>query len=260
MDLRTTHKRKRDMLSAELERLSDAKRRNPNNEAGLTPFTLFTALSLVSLTETTFHLAVDWLMRPQRRGGPLTPGVSRETVQTVLEDIVIASTPEEICSWQYMESTPCPKALRAAYKILAKHHMTIKVRDANFTHGVAPSSRFLLRNFNWKNRSLSSLGVHLPMVALQRRNGLSTPRTFMYKFRKKHGLRFGRIRFGEPLTLEQKRAKVMHIFSRARFRDFGPIFGYGRRLEMVRFPAPFLASPLSFMKARPQKWVQFMAP
>ena len=225
MDQVFGHKRKRNTLSGKLWTLLGTNRKTPRSEIGLTHFTLFTALSLVSLTDTTFSLAVDWLTRRNRRGPPLTPGISRETVRTLLEDIVIDSTPEEICSWQDMETAPCPTALRAAYKILAKHRMAMRVQEANSNHGVAPSSKSLLRKYNGINRSLREKGVHLSRVGLERRPGISTPRSFMAKFRREKRVKFGRLRFGEPLTLEQKREKVMEAFCRPPLTVRDPIFG-----------------------------------
>ena len=44
----------------------------PRSALGMTPFTLH-ALSIQSLTDTTFTLAVDWLTYPRRMGKQLNP-------------------------------------------------------------------------------------------------------------------------------------------------------------------------------------------
>ena len=70
----------------------------------------------MSLTNLSFSLAVDWLNSTVGRGdgAPLAPGTTRERVQEVLEEIVLACTPDEIASWATEEGSPRPAAVRPA--------------------------------------------------------------------------------------------------------------------------------------------------
>ena len=180
---------------------------------------------------------------PHRKGAALLPGAPRDSVKAVLEDIVLASSGEDIAAWGCMEGAPSAPALRAAHKIVAKHNLTRRVCQANFQHGVAPSSRALLREYKAGLRSLSSQGVDLLRVAIPRRHDDANPRKFMSRWRRKHGVKFGRIRFGEPLTMAQKRAKVDPVF--------GPPFsGLGvPNLGLERLPVGTIFRPLFWARA-----------
>ena len=212
MDSSRRRGRKRTSIGQEIDRITDRDRKTPRNALGLTQFTLYTALAIVSITNTSFSLAVDWLRDPRRRGVPLTAGHTNDGVKQYLEDIVLASTGAEIDAWGCSQRAPCPQALRAAHIIVARYNMTQRCCLANYQHGVAPSSRTLLRQYKAETRTLWVQGVELPSIALVRQPDSSSPRTFMYRWRKKMGVKFGRVRFGEPLTMEQKRAKVKQGF------------------------------------------------
>ena len=207
----------------------DVDRKTARNALGLTHYTLCTALAIVSLTNTSFNLAVDWLKDPHRRGVPLSPDLPRDVVKRFLEEIVLASTGEEIVAWGSLENAPCRQALRAAHRIVAKYNMIQRVCLSNYQHGVAPSSRSLLREYNVANRRLSAQGVDLPSIGLVRRHHDSSPRTFMWRWRRKQGVKFGRVRFGEPLTMAQKRSKVRQGFWKLWSRFAPPFSGSGCR-------------------------------
>ena len=222
----------------------DVDRKTARNALGLTHYTLCTALAIVSLTNTSFNLAVDWLKDPHRRGVPLSPDLPRDVVKRFLEEIVLASTGEEIVAWGSLENAPCRQALRAAHTIVARYNMTQRCCLANYQHGVAPSSRTLLHQYKAESRTLWVQGVELPSIALVRQPDSSSPRTFMWRWRKKMGVKFGRVRFGEPLTMEQKRAKVKQGFFGNSGSDFGPFLGGARPARRVHFLTPFLGSRL----------------
>ena len=100
----------RDRLTTEIRRL----RETPKSCLGLTDFTLHTAPAILSMTNINMELAVDWLMSAKRRGHRLHVGVTREQVEAVLSQTIIASNAEEITRWS--DTTRCSllPSLRAA--------------------------------------------------------------------------------------------------------------------------------------------------
>ena len=179
-------------------------KKTPRTVFSFTDFVLHTALSILSLSSLDFGLAVDWLLDPRRRGAQLSAEASRDQIQKVLEDIVLAATGDDIADWGSLETAPSKRALHWAHRVMLRHNMSKDVRLANFSFGVAPSSRCLLRKHNDRVRGLSGEGFQLQKVGLQRRHDLSSPRSYMSWLREKQRISFGKIRFGEAMTLEQK--------------------------------------------------------
>ena len=124
-------------LIAEIRRL----RETPKSCLGLTDFTLHTALAILSMTNISMELAVDWLMSAKRRGHRLHVGVTREQVKAVLSQIIIASNAEEITRWS--DTTRCSllPSLRAASRFLQNQDLVKLIRNANAQQGRAASSK-----------------------------------------------------------------------------------------------------------------------
>ena len=122
----------------------DAERKTPKSQLGFTPFTLYTALSILSLANRSYSLAVDGLMHPCRTGKELRRGCSKPEVERVLEDIVLISWSEDIAGWGCIGTAPSVAALRYAQVVVAKQNLTRRVCEISFMHGVAPSSRSLV--------------------------------------------------------------------------------------------------------------------
>ena len=157
-------------------------------------------------------------MSAKRRGHRLHMDVTREQVEAVLTHIIIASHAQEITRWS--DSTRCSllPSLRAASSYLQNQGLVKMVRNANAQQGRAPSSNKLLDHLNYHRRLRNAPGWKPARVGNRYRPSLSSPRTYMNKWRKKHGVKFGKIRFGEPLTLSQKRQKVTREMCSRLFR------------------------------------------
>ena len=194
------------------------------------------------MTNISMELAVDWLMSAKRRGHRLHMDVTREQVEAVLTQIISASNAEEIT--RLSDPTRCSllPSLRAASSYVQNQDLVAMVSKANAQQGRAPSSNKILDHLNSHRRLRNAPGWKPARVGNRYRPSLSSPRTYMNKWRKKHGVKFGKIRFGEPLTLSQKRQKVTRGIWR---RPFG-------------IAARFLGSPTFFLGgagARPYFWV-----
>ena len=212
MEDREERGRCRSREGKEIKKIGDRLRKSPKSALGLSEWALRTALCIVSLTDTTFSLAVDWLKEPHRRSAAVSSQVTRETLQRLLEDIILASSPHDIVSWAYADTTPSRSALAAARKTVARHNMLTHVLHANEDNGIAPSSRSLWENY------LEESSMSPEAASQMRRNwattakGRTCARMFMMRWRRRKGVKIGRIRFGEPLTLEEKRAMVCPKF------------------------------------------------
>ena len=221
----------RDRLTTEIRRL----RETPKSCLGLTDFTLHTALAILSMANINMKLAVDWLMLTKRRGHRLDMDVTREQIEAVLTQIIIASNADEITGWSDPTRCSLLPSLRAASSYVQNQDLVCMISKANAHQGRAPSSRNILNFLNSHRRLRNAPGWKPARVGNRYRPSLSSPRTYMNKWRKKHGVEFGKVRFGEPLTLSQKRQKVTRgIWRRpfgiaARFLGSPTFFGAGKR-------------------------------
>ena len=178
----------------------------------------------------------------------------------LLEDIVLATPGTHIASWSTEEGALTNAALRPAAKIVARHHLANSVEHANMRQGLAPSSRSLLRIYNDFADSLADQGIYVPRAGLPRIHTSSSPRAFMNKWRRRQNILHGRIRFGEPLTLDQKRDKVQAFFSPHRPGGHTARFGGPARPEKGSKTGTFLGPPLSPYTRRPSNRGRLKAP
>ena len=187
-----------------------------------------TALTILSLTNMNFDLAVSWLTDPHRRGLRLAPDITGDRVQRVLEDCMSICTPEEIASWGFRSDALSPASFRTAHTVVAKANLTAKVAAANNAHGVAPSSRSLLVKYNLAMRGLQATGVFDPWVHPEVGvSGDMSGRRWMSWWRQKFGVKFGAMRFGDPVSMEEKRLKVGTRSPSPSIRFLGPLSGPG---------------------------------
>ena len=73
------------VTTKEIRHVSEATE-NTEDCSWVSEFALATALTILSLTNMNFDLAVSWLTDPHRRGLRLAPDITRDRVQRVLED------------------------------------------------------------------------------------------------------------------------------------------------------------------------------
>ena len=106
------------------------------------------ALAIVTLSNTTFGLSVDWLERRKRRGALLPAQVSRADVVRHLEDVVLATPPAIIATLGDREHATDhatdQSAMRAATRFLRRNRLCEMVSQANTEQGKPVSSRVLL--------------------------------------------------------------------------------------------------------------------
>ena len=146
--------------------------------------------------------------KEKRRGAPLNNAAQRLDVEDFLTNIVIQSSPDMILSWGSPQACPLLSSVRTAHQVIADRDTVQTLADANVRLGRAPSSASVLHNININRRKRALDGEDYFYLSSRRKHLISSPRAFMTKWRRKHDLKMGRIRFGEPLTVEQKRKKV----------------------------------------------------
>ena len=200
MDVQNEYKQ----IDHTLERL----RKTSRGKFGITEYCLRTALAILALTNLDTSLAVQWLFDKRRRGVPLNNTVQRQDVEDFLTNIVIQSSADTILSWGNAQASPVLNCVRTAHKVIADNHTVQILADANVRLGRAPSSASVLHNININRRKRALDGEDYFYLSSRRKHLISTPRAFMSKWRRKHDLKIGKIRFGEPLTVDQKREKV----------------------------------------------------
>lgn len=175
---------------------------------GMTWYVLYTALAILSLSTMNFETALDRLQSSRRRGARLRPGTSREALRRVLQEIVIRSSAEDVANWGDRHRAPHQGALRTATRLLRRKDLVRAVARANYLHVRPMSSEDVVNLYNNANDPTSSRGSLLRNVS-----GPHIPRSsrgqWTLRWRRQHGVRFGRIRFGEPISIPEKRRKVL---------------------------------------------------
>ena len=66
---------------------------------GVSSFVIQTVMSILSLSNMSFDMAVDWLMDTKRKGMKVPEEITRATATTALEEMVLAADAAEIVSW-----------------------------------------------------------------------------------------------------------------------------------------------------------------
>ena len=178
---------------------------------GMTRYVLYTALAILSLSSMNYEAALDWLQSSRRRGAKLTRGTSRDALRRGLEEIVLRSSVADIVTWGDRENAPDQAALRTATTLLRRKGLVAAVATANYRRGRPMSSVDVINAYNNSNDPTSTRGSVLGNVSLPHHKN-SPGWTWMKRWRQGHHTRVGRIRFGEPISIPEKRRKVLAKF------------------------------------------------
>ena len=164
-------------------------------------------MSILSLSNMSFEMAVDWLMDTKRKGMQVPPEITRATATIALEEMVLAASAAEIVSWGDRDACVNQTSLRIATDYVRKRRLYRDVAVANNTHGRPLPSSSLLNKYNKGNAQSETRGALLPPRPFEN-HSRSAHRVWACRWRKKHNVKAGKIRFGEPLSTTAKRLKV----------------------------------------------------
>ena len=166
-----------------------------------------TAMAILSLSNMSYDMAVDWLMDPKRKGIKVPEEITRATATTTLEEIVLAAGAAEIVSWGDRERCRNQSALRCATDYVRERRLYQVVAVANNTHGKSLLSSSFLTDYKQGNTESETRGALLLPRPFEN-NSRSAHRVWACRWRKKHNVKAGKIRFGEPPSQADKRLKV----------------------------------------------------
>ena len=128
-------------------------------------------------------------------------------VRTTLEEIVLAANAGDIVTWGDRELCRNQRALRAATDYVRKRRLYQDVAISNNAHGRPFPSSSLVRNYNKDNIMSETRGALLLPRPFEN-HSRSAHRVWACRWRRKHEVKTGKIRFGEPLSQIDKRLKV----------------------------------------------------
>ena len=158
-----------------------------------------------------YDLAVDWLLDKRRKGLNVPDNITATQLRAFLEDTVLESSPETMNSWSDRFHAPNLLALRAAAKVVERQNLYKIASSSNYDSGIALPSQAVLSAVNRTFATSATRGFVLPPLRLTR-SRKPAQKMWLTRWRKRHHVRFGRVRFGEPCTLEEKRHKVIDFW------------------------------------------------
>ena len=205
-----------DDLARQVQRLRCRHRTTPRDCLGVSRFVLQTALSILSLSNMSFDMATAWIMDRNRKGVKVPKHIRSMHVRHSLEEIVLEASAEEIVAWGDREFCSNHTSLRVATDYVRKCDLLRSVTISNTVYGRPLASVLVIRDFYAQNTTTETRGAVLRSTA---RNTIKPSRHRMWavRWRKKYGAKSGKIRFGEPLSEDNKRRKVRWEKIRRRF-------------------------------------------
>ena len=196
-----------DGLSRQERQLRRRYRATPRNLLGVSRFVLQTALSILSLSNMSYDMATAWIMDRNRKGLKVLKHITSANVKSRLEEIVLEASAEEIVAWEDRELCSNQTSLRVATDYVRKCNLIGRVAISNTVYGQPLPSVLVVRDFYAQNTVTETRGAVLQTTA---HNNIKASRHRMWavRWRRKYGVKSGRIRFGEPLSECNKRRKV----------------------------------------------------
>ncbi len=146
-----------------------------------------------------------WLESEHRRGKPLPEGLHGVDVVERLRHFFIEADPAFICALQDRDTTSLsPEAFRTAVKIAAEYQLGLWVRNENLL-GAAVRTTTMIEEFN---TVIASRQWPHPLQRIGSSDA-STGRNWAFRWRKRNGAKFGKLKVQEDVSLEEKRDKAL---------------------------------------------------
>ena len=150
-----------DGLSREEQLLRRRCTKTPRNLLGVSHFVLQTALSILSLSNMSYNMATAWIMDPNRRGLKTPKHITNENVRSVLEEIVLEASAEEIVTWGDREFCSNQTSLRVATDYVRKFSLVQRVAICNTVYEKPLPSIHVVRNYYEENSMTETRGALL---------------------------------------------------------------------------------------------------
>ena len=172
-----------DGLSRQERQLRRRYSATPRNLLGVSRFVLQTALSILSLSNMSYDMATAWIMDRNRKGLKNPKHITNTNVRSVLEEIVLEASADDIVAWGDREFCPNQTSLRVATDYVRKRGLIQNVAISNKVYGRPLPSIHLLRKYNEGNSMSETQGALLvPRPFLS--DGDSAPRQWASRWRK----------------------------------------------------------------------------
>ena len=173
----------------------------------VTDWCLRTALCIASAFKYDMTAAVVWLQSKHRRGAPVAPGTEDDTLKEVLENYFLEADVDVLGMWFDPSTSVLPPAILAtADHFVKEHQLSTWVWSRNHLHGTVVRTEMLIEQYNTMTSAPSASAEEQPLVAPAT---TSTGRNWAHRWRGRHGAKHGKLRVEEPITLEEKRTKVV---------------------------------------------------
>ena len=197
------------------------------------------ALCLTVLSDLNVELAVSWLAnrrKRRKRQSGIRKDASLLRIRQHLTSTVLEQDPDDMCGWIDPErATLGVRVLRQATQVATDAGVRKMIRQHNEEKGVpVPSSA--ARDF-WTalNAADGEFGIPWPPSEAHWKNRHRQTAVWAHRFRHRARVKLGIMRTTEPITLEEKRAKVTKTVPRlpGKFLPGGREIFQPRRAENI---------------------------
>ena len=169
------------------------------------------ALCLTVLSDLDVELALSWLAQRRRRckrQSGIRKHVSFLRIREELTSTVLEHDLADMCSWVDPErATLGVTVLRHATQAVNEAHVRKRIRHHNDVTGVTLPS-YAVRNLWCARNADGNFGIPLPPREAHWKNRVKQTAVWAHRFRQRARVRLGIMRTTEPISLEEKRAKV----------------------------------------------------
>ena len=196
------------------------------------------ALCLTVLSDLDVELAVSWLAQRRRRlkrQSGIRKNASLLRIRQHLTSTVVQHDLADMCSWVDPErATLGVTVLRHATQAVNEAHVRKRIRHHNDVTGVTLPS-YAVRNLWCARNADGNFGIPLPPREAHWKNRVRQTAVWAHRFRHRARVKLGIMRTTEPISLEEKRAKVTKTVPRlpGKFLPGGREIFQPRRAENI---------------------------
>ena len=172
------------------------------------------ALCLTVLSDLNVELAVSWLANRRRqckRKSGIRKDASLLRIRQHLTSTVLEHDLDDMCSWVDPDrATLGVDVLRHATQVANEAAVRLRIRQHNDEKGVPLPSWAVGALWTARNTD-GDFGIPLPPREAHWKNRMRQTAVWAHRFRQRARVRLGSMRTTEPISLEEKRAKVTKI-------------------------------------------------
>ena len=172
------------------------------------------ALCLTVLSDLDVQVAVSWLAqrrRRRKRKSGIRKDASLLKIRQHLTSTVLEHDLDDMCSWVDPDrATLGVDVLRHATQVANEAAVRLRIRQHNDEKGVPLPSWAVGALWTARNTD-GDFGIPLPPREAHWKNRMRQTAVWAHRFRQRARVRLGSMRTTEPISLEEKRAKVTKI-------------------------------------------------